>query len=285
MQHDYTNVVSCDEGRLVIECIGCGFHHFHPYPDQSFLEHFYAIEYTDELSKLQLRERARRIHDTCKPKRVLDVGCGNGDFMRELRKLGIDVRGIEPSETCRQACHDDGLDVEYEPSGKNPFGMRFDVVNMSFLLEHVANPYEFMANIKRDFLASDGYVSIEVPNDFNLLQAIYVAHGKGKEYWIKFPDHLNYWNFPSFTMFLERLGFSIVFKTSSFPVEFFLLMDEDYIKEKERGKLIHQKRLLFEQKFKETGHTRTLFELYAKLLEMNVGRTIDVIARVKECLP
>lgn len=153
------------------------------------------------------------------------------------------------------------------------------MVNFSFVLEHIQNPYDFMEKMKSEFMSENGYLCIEVPNDFNLLQRVYTAYHKTEPYWIHFPDHLNYWNFESFKVFLNRAGFEIIYQTSSFPLEMFLLMDEDYIKAKELGKIAHSKRLQFESKFKEIGRTEDIFMIYQKLSEINIGREIQVVAK------
>lgn len=50
------------------------------------------------------------------------------------------------------------------------------------------------------------------------------------------PEHINYFNFESITRLLERNGFSIIEITSTFPLELFLLMGDNYIGNNEIGK-------------------------------------------------
>jgi SAM-dependent methyltransferase len=44
--------------------------------------------------------------------RVLDVGCGTGGFIEELRDLGRDPFGVEPSPEAARLCREKGLAVQ-----------------------------------------------------------------------------------------------------------------------------------------------------------------------------
>ena len=279
-KHMFDNYYSIDSVYKVIDCKNCGFHHVYPYPENDFLNKFYSKEYKDDLSKINLIEKVSRVKEQTKVKEVLDIGCGNGELLLEFIKQGINSYGIEPSQDRAKECIEKGLNVRNEFFYKNNFGKKFELINLSYVLEHIKDPFDFLKKIKEEFLSKGGYLSIEVPNDFNLLQRIYSSFHKVKPYWIHFPDHLNYWDFDSIKNFLKEVGFEIVYQTSSFPLEIFLLMDEDYIIDKEIGGVIHSKRLKFESKFKETGNTEALFKLYQKLSELNIGREIHLIAKM-----
>ncbi|HOM01309.1 MAG TPA: class I SAM-dependent methyltransferase [Acetivibrio sp.] len=278
-KHEFDNYYSINSEYKVIECKDCGFYHVYPYPDNDFLNTFYSKEYKDELSKINLKEKVARIKRLIKSREILDIGCGSCELLKEFENEGFKPYGIEPSERGAEECNDKGIRVKNEFADKNRFGKKFELINLSFVLEHIPNPYDFMEKIKSEFMSEEGYLSIEVPNDFNLLQRVYTAYHKTEPYWIHFPDHLNYWNFDTFKNFLERAGFEVVYQTSSFPLEMFLLMDEDYIKKKELGKIVHSKRVQFELKFKQIGKTEDIFMIYQKLSEINVGREIQVIAK------
>ncbi|WP_425449707.1 methyltransferase domain-containing protein [Dethiothermospora halolimnae] len=279
LDHIFNEIFEINKDYNVVKCESCGFHHVHPYPKDDFLDNFYSMEYKDELKKINLSEKVKRICNMTEGKNILDVGCGEGDLLTEFKKEGFNVYGLEPSIESVKECEKKGLNVKQGMLGSNMFNKKFDFVNLSFVLEHIPNPSDVLNVIKRDFLKEGGYIIIEVPNDFSFLQQCYSEYNKESPYWIHFPDHLNYWNFNTFIPFIEKLGFEIVYKTSSFPLEIFLLMGEDYIKNKELGKKAHYKRVEFEKRLKEIGYGEKIFKIYEKLSELNIGREIHLVAK------
>jgi SAM-dependent methyltransferase len=277
--HNYENFYKIDEVYKVIECKDCGFYHVYPYPDSHFLDNFYSKQYKDELSKINLAEKVARVKNLTKKSEIIDIGCGDGTLMEEFKKADFSAYGIEPSEICEEECIKKGLAVRRGFCDINPFEKKFEIVNLSYSLEHIPNPAHFIEDIKDKFLTDDGFICIEIPNDFNLLQMVYAEYHQEEPYWIHFPDHLNYWNFDTFKKFIVNAGFDIIHYTSSFPLEMFLLMGDDYIKNKELGKVMHQKRVAFENKLKNVNKTNTMFDIYTKLSEMNIGREIQIIVK------
>lgn len=263
-----------------IECGECGFVHIHPYPDQKTLSDFYATVYRMPVDNINLREKATILRERFETDTIIDLGCGHGELLEEFRNCGFDAYGVEPGEDAAKACVAKGLKVENCFIDKNPFGRKFDLVNLSFVMEHLPNPGDFITLIKREFMTDRACIAVSIPNDFNAWQSAYMDYNKVKvPYWIHYPDHLNYWNFNTFETFLNRLGFSVEYKASSFPMEMFLLMGDDYVKEPALGKAMHAKRMAFEDKLKATGQMRELFTFYERLADMNIGRTIEIIAR------
>lgn len=70
------------------------------YEEKVLKQDFYDIEYAKEWEGQEnpAHDMARYIKDTFNPKTVLDVGCGIGKLVYELRKLGIDAKGVEFSD-------------------------------------------------------------------------------------------------------------------------------------------------------------------------------------------
>jgi len=97
--------------------------------------------------------------------RLLDVGCGNGQYLSAMRELGWEVVGIEPSlSACEDARRRLGLSVycgTLEEGTQTPGS--FDVVTAWHVLEHCCSPRSVLAEIRR-VLRPGGLFMGEVPN-------------------------------------------------------------------------------------------------------------------------
>lgn len=70
------------------------------YENTVLKQEFYTAEYASEWLKNTepYKKIARYIKDNLNPKEVLDIGCGIGNLVRELRNLDIDAYGLEFSK-------------------------------------------------------------------------------------------------------------------------------------------------------------------------------------------
>ena len=74
-------------------------------------------------------------------------------------------------------------------------------------------------------------------------------------------------------------GFKIILKESTFPLEFFILMGHDYIKNPKIGKKIHLERIKFEKHFEKLKTIEVKKALYQKFAEIGIGRTAIIYAK------
>lgn len=121
-----------------------------------------------------------------KPGRLLDVGCGNGTFLMRAREMGWDVIGCEPDAKAVTACHAQGLDViQGDVFSPALDGQRFDVLTISHVLEHVADPRALLKRANA-LMYPGGVLWIAIPNTGSLGLRVF------RKAWINlhFPFHL-----------------------------------------------------------------------------------------------
>jgi SAM-dependent methyltransferase len=190
------------------ECFGCDLHFWHPVsmPDASW--HETAYQGRDQTAMPLEPGHRFFLSDPKAPKsgRLLDLGCGVGNFLAAARDAGFDVAGIELNQNAvRFAREHYGLrDVSAmrpeEFFAARP-GEKFDVVTFFEVLEHQEDPQAFL-NIAKECLAAQGFLALSVPNRSRWQ--------KGVETLDYPPNHLTRWSPRALRNFLERNGFEVL---------------------------------------------------------------------------
>jgi SAM-dependent methyltransferase len=125
-------------------------------------------EYPGELA----RYLARRF--TLKPgDRLLEIGCGRGDFLRAFQELGLVCSGVDVEERSTQSLPE--FDVRLCDLSKQalPFpDESFDVVYHKSLIEHMDDPANLMTETYR-VLKSGGKVIILTPDWVSQMRNFY----------------------------------------------------------------------------------------------------------------
>ncbi len=100
-------------------------------------------------------------------KKVLDFGCGNGDFLKLAKPFCVDVLGVELQENYVATLNGNGIECVNNLEVIEDHSL--DIAVSFHVLEHLPNPVEILTKLKSK-LACDGHVLIEVPhaNDFLL---------------------------------------------------------------------------------------------------------------------
>lgn len=291
-------VIYSDSYQKLIDCKKCDFIHIYPYPDQNTLlemyrEKFYEDEKPDYIRKFEkekdywfsiYEERFKLVEKFIKTdvRSVLDIGSSIGYFLQTGKKLDWDVLGIEPSKTAASYAKNLGIETVNDTIENVNFHNlgNFSFIHMSLVLEHIICPEKLINNCY-ETLDRGGILCIEVPNEFNALQDILI-HDLGKTYyWIatgEKPHHINYFNKNSLRILLCRNKFEIVYETATFPMEFFVLMGDDYIGNDIIGSQSHIKRMNFEKNLLKSNPILKE-ELYKKFASIGLGREIVIFAR------
>lgn len=136
---------------------------------------------------------------------LLDIGCGAGHYLLEMKTMGWSVQGVEFSPHAVKAANEAGLDVfcgSLEEAGFDT--SQFAVARLSDVLEHVPDPEKLLLEIHR-ILISKGKLQITLPNLDSWTFRIF------KSYWfpLEAPRHLYSFTPRSLTMLAERCGYTI----------------------------------------------------------------------------
>lgn len=96
--------------------------------------------------------------------RLLDVGCGNGLFLLQMRSLGWDVFGVEPDPKSAAAAAAAGLNVRSGLLEAQPLpDAHFDAITMNHVVEHLHQPRETLRFCRR-ILKPGGTLYVATPN-------------------------------------------------------------------------------------------------------------------------
>ena len=84
------------------------------------------------------------------PRRVLEVGCGPGDFAARIRAAGVDVVALDQSEQMVELARARGADARVGDVQSLPFGEdSFDAAVANFMLYHVPDLDRALAELAR----------------------------------------------------------------------------------------------------------------------------------------
>ena len=81
---------------------------------------------------------------------------------------------------------------------------------------------------------------------------------------------------------MRDLDFKVVDAYSTYPLEWFILMGDDYIGNDNIGKKCHKKRKDFEIKMFEAGKFDILINIYRDFAQRGVGRQLTIIGQKME---
>lgn len=135
--------------------------------------------------------------------RLLDVGCGNGEFLVRMRDLGWHVSGHEPDPKAAAVVRSLGIEVSESPLGPSSFAEPFDAITLHHVIEHVHDPVETLTAC-RQLLAPGGTLWIATPNGESLSARRFGRHW----FALDCPRHLIVFDVRSLDLALERAGFT-----------------------------------------------------------------------------
>jgi 2-polyprenyl-3-methyl-5-hydroxy-6-metoxy-1,4-benzoquinol methylase len=219
-------------------------------------------------------------------KKFLDVGCGEGFVLKFFQDRAWEISGVDFS-THGIRTHNPDLEPYiiqgdfYELlSSTKEKGSKFDVIFLGNVLEHVLDPVA-LVDLLKSLLEKYGLLVITVPNDFSDLQRFLLDNNKvGEEYWIAYPDHLNYFNLDNLSRLLSDRNLPVIDQFSDFPIEWFLVnANSNYVSNKFMGKDAHNARMSISTLINSSKNLEAKINFWRSLSSLGMGRTITTISR------
>lgn len=221
-----------DTRFAIVQCEECGLRYTNPRPTAESMGRFYPDDYTPHrqpsigdghlnwIERLSARvfgrpciERHRL--DWHGQGRLLDFGCGGGDFLLRMHDQGWKVTALDFSEKVIGKLRQEfGLNgrVGTLPNA-DLANESFDVVTMWASLEHVHEPLAVLKDVRR-ILAPGGRLYIQVPNIDSWDVRLFGKHS----HLLELPRHLVHFNSRTLRKMLVAAGFEArTVRTQSHP--------------------------------------------------------------------
>ena len=189
----------------VCQCIKCGLVQLDNDPVPYYKEVIRAVGFSEDMKKFRDKQfQQLAFHHNLYNKKVIEVGCGTGDYLSLIKKNKIHCYGVEASKKSVEKCIDNGLDV-YEmfiegPGDKIPNGP-FDAFFIMNFFEHLPDPNGTLAGISAN-LVDGGLGVVEVPNFDMMLRENLFSEFIG--------DHLFYFTHDTLIQTLQHSGFEVI---------------------------------------------------------------------------
>ena len=146
-------------------------------------------------------------------KKLLDIGCGTGDFLQEAKNKGWDVKGVEPNKDARTIANSKANNQVFDVDELLNFKEKsFDVITLWHVLEHLPKLNE-QADLFKKLLKPNGALIIAVPNHKSFDASYY------KSFWAAYdvPRHLWHFSQVSIKNLFQRRKMKVV---KTLPMKF-----------------------------------------------------------------
>ncbi len=189
----------------VCQCASCGLVQLDNAPVGYWREVIRAAAFSEEMKAFRRAQfRAWVGKYTLTAKKILEVGCGRGEYLSLLKDCAVEAHGLEYAASSVECCRNQGLSVSKgfpDQAEHHVAHAPFDAFVCLNFLEHWPDPNAALHGIKANLL--DGGIGlVEVPN-FDMI----VQKGLFSEF---IADHLLYFSRETLSFTLQRNGFDVL---------------------------------------------------------------------------
>jgi SAM-dependent methyltransferase len=187
------------------QCAGCGLVQLNNEPVPYYREVIRAAAFSAQMKAFRQKQFAGFVkRHSLHRKKVIEIGCGRGEYLELMNAQGVKAYGLEHSRAAVAACRKNGLNVSagfVGGRGKRLRGAPFDAFFILNFFEHLPDPNALLRGIARN-LVDGGVGLVEVPN-FDMIL--------GKKLFSEFiADHLLYFTGATLRSTLAMNGFEVL---------------------------------------------------------------------------
>ncbi len=261
----------------LFKCSQCGLVITHPFPYKKDAEKYYqSDEYFshpekkkniiaalyDWVKQRNIKYKYRQATSGLNPGRILDIGCGAGDFLTYAQSKGWEVCGIEPNEKAKTHSEKRLNAKIFKPEEIVNFNNNtFDVVTLWHVLEHIEDLNEQIGQLKR-ILKPQGRVIIALPN----LNSADAHHYR--EFWAAYdvPRHLYHFSFKNIRELMQKHQFRFLKREPlKWDAYYIALLSERYKNGKQRPLFAALRGLISNLQAKKTReYSSNIYIFYAE---------------------
>ncbi len=189
----------------VCQCVGCGLVQLSNEPVSYYREVIRASAVSEVIKEFKTKQLSDFIQTySLQGKKIIEVGCGRGEFLSLLQPFEVIAEGLEYSQSAVEECLNKGLRVAQgypDQLCSGLVGGPFDAFLLLMFLEHMPEPNVALRAIY-DNLTDDAVGLLEVPNFDMVLRNKLFSEFIG--------DHLLYFTKETLQMTLMLNGFDII---------------------------------------------------------------------------
>ncbi|WP_417511924.1 class I SAM-dependent methyltransferase [Methylophaga sp.] len=189
---------------MLFQCSGCGVVQHNSDPVSYYREVIRATAVSSEMSLFRLEQFKHWVSKYgLAAKKVLEVGCGRGEYMEIMKQTGVDLYGLEFGDASVEFCRKRNLSVEkgFVDHGVQLKNKPFDAFYILNFLEHMPDISSNLRTIAMN-LADEALGLVEVPNFEMILKENMFSE--------VITDHLFYFTESSLRNTMELNGFEVI---------------------------------------------------------------------------
>ena len=189
----------------ICQCVGCDLVQLSNEPVPYYREVIRASAFSEEMKEFRLKQFNKFVNKySLKGKKILEAGCGKGEYLSLMNEFGIDGYGTEYAIDSVEQCKENGLKVSQmfiEDGTEKIEGGKFDAFFILNFFEHLPNPNITLKGISSN-LNEGGIGLVEVPN-FDMM----LKNNMFSEF---INDHLFYFTKDTLESTLSMNGFEVL---------------------------------------------------------------------------